>query len=156
VFLWVAWEPVFHKFMKVSSVSDDFMGAIMSDLQMTCHFINSQSSVIQNHGTHSFNILIRSGHGRSPQPFCISYTCDTSFELVNSIFKHTSLWSSTVPILHWKSSYVLGAFQKFCVWFYCNNTILHKNTIDIPDCIHICPLLNVITSTVHTLFPSTW
>jgi hypothetical protein len=69
------------------------------------------------------------------------------------------LWfmQSTCTFVRRRDSIVLlGPFQKFCVWFYCNNKILDKNTIDIPECLNICPLLNVITSTVHTLFPSTW
>ena len=73
-------------------------------------------------------------------------------------FIHCSLYCSTwhCGSRIFSTEVLLGAFQKFCVWFYCNNKILDKNTIDIPECIHICPLLNVSTSTVHTLFPSTW
>jgi hypothetical protein len=43
------------------------------------------------------------------------------------------------------------SFQKFCVWLSCNNKIQDNNTTDIPK---LYPLLNSITSTVHTLFPS--
>jgi len=49
-----------------------------------------------------------------------------------------------------------GSYQKFCVWFYCNNKIQDNNNTDIPECLHKCPLLNVLTSTVNTLFPSVW
>jgi hypothetical protein len=36
----------------------------------------------------------------------------------------------------------------------CNNKIQDNNTTDIPECLHLCPLLKAITSTVHTFFPS--
>jgi hypothetical protein len=47
VLLAVAIEPIFHKFMKVSSVFDDFKGVIMTDLQMTYYFISSHLSVLR-------------------------------------------------------------------------------------------------------------
>jgi len=38
------WEPSCTNFMKAKSVVDDFIGRTMTNLQMICHFINSQSS----------------------------------------------------------------------------------------------------------------
>jgi len=39
------WDPSCTNFMKAKSIVDDFIGRTMTNLQMICHFINSQSSV---------------------------------------------------------------------------------------------------------------
>jgi len=39
------WGPSCTNFMKVTSIVDDFIGRTMTNLQMICHFINSQSVV---------------------------------------------------------------------------------------------------------------
>jgi hypothetical protein len=48
------------------------------------------------------------------------------------------------------------SLQKFCIGFYCNNKIQDENTTDIPECLHICPPLSIVTISVHTLFSSVW
>ena len=50
--------------------------------------------------------------------------------------------------------YLCRSFQKFCVHIYCNNKTQDNNTTNITECLHMCFLLSVITSTVHTFFPS--
>jgi hypothetical protein len=41
----------------------NFIGCTMTKLQLTCHFINSDPSVLQDHVTDSFRVVISNGRG---------------------------------------------------------------------------------------------
>jgi hypothetical protein len=57
---------------------NNFVGDIVSDLQMIFHFISDYPSVIQDYGADLFIVLTISYCGRLPQSFYISYTCATA------------------------------------------------------------------------------
>lgn len=57
--------------MKAYSVEDDFVFGAMTDLQTIFHLITNHPNVIENYGAVSSSVLIGSGRGRSPLPFCI-------------------------------------------------------------------------------------
>ena len=105
VLLWNAWELILHKLYECLA----YWGWSY-DLQMSCYFIKRHPSIIQNHGTGLFNVLISSGHAQLSQLFCISYVCVIIFELNNPNL-HTLLPWITVPTLYWESS------MDLCPWY---------------------------------------
>ena len=53
------WNPSCRDFMKTKSVVVLMISCArtMTDVQMFCHFVSSQLSVIQHHGVDSFNVF---------------------------------------------------------------------------------------------------
>lgn len=106
--LWNAWELNLHRLYECLA----YWGWSY-DLQVSCYFIRTHPSVIQNHGKGFFNVLISSGHAQLSQLFCIGYMCAIIFELNNPTI-HTLLLWITVTTLYWKSS------MNLCSWYTCS------------------------------------
>ena len=63
------WDPSCTDVLKPKFVVHHFVGLTMANLQNMCHFINSHSSVKQNHVTCTLNVVIRDGFRRSSGSF---------------------------------------------------------------------------------------
>ena len=88
-----------------------------------------QNSTTLKHVTHT-HIMVKWDMGKN-----------TYINLENTYFQHPLLCRS---------------FQKFCLLLYYKNKIPENISTDIPECLYVHPLINVITSNVHPLFPSMW
>jgi len=71
----------------------------MKNLQLTCHFISSQSTVLQNHVMDSFRVCISNGRGWTSSSFLMFNACVTILEpldlFIDNLFQHDA-----VPVLH--------------------------------------------------------
>jgi len=57
------WVSSYTDFIDGKSVLDNFIGCTMANLQLMCHFINSHPSVLRDHVTDSFLVVISNGRG---------------------------------------------------------------------------------------------
>jgi hypothetical protein len=109
VFLRAAWEPIFHKFMKVSSVMEDFMAEIITDLQMTCHFIHITLLLLRikawTHSTFS-PVVDKDSHPSH------SASVTLVIELLN-----LSIYSDTLPCGKALFPYCAWSLMDFCCWY---------------------------------------
>jgi len=66
------WDPSCTNFMKAKSIVDDFIGRTMTNFQMICHFINSQSSNRTMSLTRSMLSSIVAVDGRPAPSSCVT------------------------------------------------------------------------------------
>ena len=77
-----------HIFTEGEPVVDNFIGRIMTNLQLMYHFINSHPSVLQNHVTDSFRVYIGNGRRWASGSFLMPNACATILEPLEPFVDH--------------------------------------------------------------------
>jgi hypothetical protein len=84
-------------YMEVQSVMGDFIGRIVTNLQLVCHFIDSCHSLVENQHVDLVNVPFSHQCGQMPRSFIIATYLPTS-EHVNPPV-HALLQQNTVTTL---------------------------------------------------------
>jgi hypothetical protein len=106
------WDPTCTDFMEGMPVVDTLIGWTIINLQLVCHFTNSNPSVLQDHAIDSFHVCNSNGCGLASSSFPMIKPCATIFETLDP-FTDNPLRHDTVPILHWHNSIHFGTWYTF-------------------------------------------
>jgi len=74
--------------MEGEPVMDNFIGRTMTNLQLVCHFMNSQPSVLQDHIMDSFHVYISNGHRWASGSFLMLNAHATIIDPLDPFLEH--------------------------------------------------------------------